>query len=86
MLVERVEFVHHTGHSALRQTAVAFVDFPFGEYRCLAAAFRQMVGARQPGQTAADDDMIELLYFMGFHDTVPTILPEFSRRFLYSAL
>ena len=55
--------------STLRQTAVAFVNFPFGHNGDLSAAFRKMKCAGKPGKTTADNNVIKLQnFFIIRHD------------------
>ena len=60
MLVKRVQRIHDTGDSALRQPTVAFIDLPFGDHGDPPSGAAEVQGAGQPGQTAADDDMVKL--------------------------
>ena len=75
VFIKRVQFVHYAGDSALSETAVALIDFAFGKNCNTFAAFGQMISTGQTGKTAADDDVVELLYLMNFHFTVLNLVP-----------
>ena len=67
MLVERIQPVHDAGDAALGETTVALVDLPLGQNRHAPPGPRQMKGAGEPRQTAADHDVVKLHCFVDFH-------------------
>ena len=73
VFIKRVKFIYNTCHSALGKTAVAFINFPFGEHCYGSAAFGKVICTGQSGKPAADNDMVKLFNFVNFHFSSPEI-------------